>query len=251
MNYVKRIFKQTLDRPRCYLLNIFHQLISPYNNNNNNNYYYYYYYYLLLFSRAFSPWYFSWTSSDPHRSRFKLHTAVLSVFCVIFQVKLSFVVNLTNVFAAKLPNFSLSFSLLFQWLHLLLIKSYISGSTFQGMNPVMHSTELRISPFSLSVAKQLVIRSESRLSTWTRTKSNRATKQRDSMLHWSQSLEPLLKGWLYEMEKVGMLVICWRTSYEMEQTFTLGKKKNNLVEISKRRGMRSRLVIPSVQMNIP
>jgi hypothetical protein len=29
---------------------------------------------------------FSWTSSDPHRSRFKLHTAVLSVLCVMFQV---------------------------------------------------------------------------------------------------------------------------------------------------------------------
>ena len=30
--------------------------------------------------------YFSWTSSDPHRSRFKLHTAVLSVLCVLFRV---------------------------------------------------------------------------------------------------------------------------------------------------------------------
>jgi len=31
-------------------------------------------------------WYFSWTSGDPHRSRFKLHIAVLSVLCVMFQV---------------------------------------------------------------------------------------------------------------------------------------------------------------------
>ena len=30
--------------------------------------------------------YFSWTSGDPHRSRFKLHTAVLSVLCAMFQV---------------------------------------------------------------------------------------------------------------------------------------------------------------------
>ena len=30
--------------------------------------------------------YFSWTSGDPHRSRFKLHIAVLSVLCVMFQV---------------------------------------------------------------------------------------------------------------------------------------------------------------------
>jgi hypothetical protein len=34
-------------------------------------------------------WYFSWTSGDPHRSGFKLHTAVLSVLCVMFQVYLS------------------------------------------------------------------------------------------------------------------------------------------------------------------
>jgi len=31
---------------------------------------------------GFSSWYFSWTSGDPHRSGFKLHTAVLSVLCV-------------------------------------------------------------------------------------------------------------------------------------------------------------------------
>ena len=74
--------------------------------------------------------YFSWTSGDPHRSRFKLHTAVLSVLCVMFQVLLSFVVNLSSVFLVQLPNVSLSFSLLFQWLHLLLVQPYISGSTF-------------------------------------------------------------------------------------------------------------------------
>ena len=31
-------------------------------------------------SQAFSSWYFSWTSGDPHRSGFKLHTAVLSYY---------------------------------------------------------------------------------------------------------------------------------------------------------------------------
>ena len=41
-------------------------------------------------SQVFSSWYFSWTSGDPHRSGFKLHTAVLSVLCVMFQVQLSF-----------------------------------------------------------------------------------------------------------------------------------------------------------------
>ena len=59
-------------------------------------YYYYYYYYhhhrrrrrrrRRLLSQAFSSRYFSRTNADPHRSRFKLHTAVLSVLCVMFQV---------------------------------------------------------------------------------------------------------------------------------------------------------------------
>ena len=42
--------------------------------------------YGCLLSQAFSFWYFSWTSGDPQRSGFKLHTAVLSVLCVMFQV---------------------------------------------------------------------------------------------------------------------------------------------------------------------
>jgi hypothetical protein len=45
------------------------------------------------------------------------------------------------------------------------------------------------------------------------------------MLRWSQSLESPHKDWLLAMENVGMLVICWWTSYEMEQTVTLSKKK--------------------------
>ena len=52
-----------------------------------SNYYYYYYYYSLL-SQAFPSCYFSWTSGDPHSSRFKLHIAVLSVLCVMFQLLL-------------------------------------------------------------------------------------------------------------------------------------------------------------------
>ena len=51
---------------------------------------------------------------------FTLHY-VLSVVCVMFQVKLSFVVNLSNVSLVQLPNFSLSLSFLFQWLQLLLV----------------------------------------------------------------------------------------------------------------------------------
>ena len=75
--------------------------------------------YGCLMSQAFSSWYFSWTSGDPHHSGFKLHTAVLSILCVLFQVQLSFVVNLSNVFLVQLPYFSLSFSLLLLLLLLL------------------------------------------------------------------------------------------------------------------------------------
>ena len=51
-----------------------------------------------ILSHVFSSRYFSWSSGDSQRSGFKLHTAVLSVLCVMFQVQLSFVVNLSNVF---------------------------------------------------------------------------------------------------------------------------------------------------------
>jgi len=63
--------------------------------------------YGCLLLHAFSSWHFSWTSSDPHRSGIKLHTAVLSVLCVMFQVWLSFVMNLSNVFLVQFPNFFL------------------------------------------------------------------------------------------------------------------------------------------------
>ena len=49
---------------------------------------------------------YTWTSPDGK-------TTVLSVLCVMFQVQLSFVVNLSNVFLVQFPNVSLSFSLLF------------------------------------------------------------------------------------------------------------------------------------------
>ena len=42
--------------------------------------------YGYLLWQAFSSWYYSWTSVDPHHSGFKLHIAVLSVLCVMFQV---------------------------------------------------------------------------------------------------------------------------------------------------------------------
>ena len=88
---------------------------------------------LLLFcllSQAFSPCHFSSTSCDPHRSRFKFQTAALSILCVMFQVQLSFVVNLLNVFLVSLPHFSLNFLLLFQLLHLLPVWSYTPCSKF-------------------------------------------------------------------------------------------------------------------------
>ena len=36
-----------------------------------------------VLSQAFSSWYCSLTSGDPHRSGFKVHTAVLSVLCAV------------------------------------------------------------------------------------------------------------------------------------------------------------------------
>jgi hypothetical protein len=40
---------------------------------------------LCLLSQAYTSWQFSWTNSDPHRSGFKLHTAVLSVLLLLFS----------------------------------------------------------------------------------------------------------------------------------------------------------------------
>ena len=51
-----------------------------------NNYYYYYYKICMSPVTGISSWYFSWTRGDTHHSGFKLHTAVLSVLCVMFQV---------------------------------------------------------------------------------------------------------------------------------------------------------------------
>jgi len=42
--------------------------------------------YVCLLSQAYSSRYLSWISGDPHRSGFKLHIAILSVLCVMFQV---------------------------------------------------------------------------------------------------------------------------------------------------------------------
>jgi hypothetical protein len=54
------------------------------------DYYYYYYYFTIWVSpvTGISSQYFSWTSSDPNRSRFKFHTAVLSVLSVMFLLLL-------------------------------------------------------------------------------------------------------------------------------------------------------------------
>jgi len=58
-------------------------------------YYYYYYYYMdLSCHRPFLPGTSLEPRGDPHRSGFKLHTSVLSVLRVMFQVQPSFVVIL-------------------------------------------------------------------------------------------------------------------------------------------------------------
>jgi hypothetical protein len=91
--------------------------------NNNNNYFYYYCSssssssscccccYVPL-SQSFSSWYFCGTSWDPHRSGFKLHTAVLSVLCAMFQIWLCFVASLLNVFLVWPQNCSLNLSVI-------------------------------------------------------------------------------------------------------------------------------------------
>ena len=66
-----------------------------------------------------SPWYFSGTDNDPHRSGFKFQTAVPPVLRVTFQVQLSFVLNLLNGLLLWLPNVSLNLLLPFRWLQLL------------------------------------------------------------------------------------------------------------------------------------
>jgi hypothetical protein len=50
-----------------------------------------------------------------------LQAAVLSALCVMFQVQLSFVVNLSNVFLAWLSNISLNLLSQFRWLQLPLV----------------------------------------------------------------------------------------------------------------------------------
>jgi len=55
--------------------------------------------------------------SPPFRVHF--HTAVLSVFSVMFLAYLSYVVNLLNIFLAWLPNFSLKDLLPFHWIQFL------------------------------------------------------------------------------------------------------------------------------------
>jgi len=47
---------------------------------------YYYYTIWMCLVTGISSRYFSWTSGDPHRSGFKLHTAVLSVLCDVLSI---------------------------------------------------------------------------------------------------------------------------------------------------------------------
>jgi len=73
----------------------------------------------------------------------------------MFQVQLSFVVNLSNVFPVQFPNFSLSFSLLLRWLQLLLVQSYISGSTFVVS---LYINSCILTSFPLPVAQHFCLR---------------------------------------------------------------------------------------------
>ena len=85
---------------------------------------------MLSLVTAFLSRYFSWTNGDSHRSRFNCQAAVLSVLCVMFQVWLSFVMSLFDVYLVWLSNFSLNLLLPFRWPKLLLTYPYISCTTF-------------------------------------------------------------------------------------------------------------------------
>ena len=72
----------------------------------------------------------------------------------MFQVQLSFVVNLSNVFPVQFPNFPLSFSFLFQWLQLLPVQSYSSGSTFAAS---LYINSCILTSFSLLFAQHFCL----------------------------------------------------------------------------------------------
>ena len=80
---------------------------------------------LSILSQASSSRYFSRTNNDTRRSGYKFQTAVLDVLRVMFQVQLSFVANLLNIFLVWLPNFSWKPLLLFGWLHLLPVREKV------------------------------------------------------------------------------------------------------------------------------
>jgi hypothetical protein len=72
---------------------------------------------------ALSAHFSSYNEGDPHRSGFKIQTAVLSVLCVMFHLQLS-VVDLLNVDWQGFQFFQ--FLLPLRWLQLLPVLSHIS-----------------------------------------------------------------------------------------------------------------------------
>ena len=69
-------------------------------------YYHHHHHHICLLSHAFSLQNLSCTNGDPHLSGFTFHIAALSPLCVTFQLQLSFVASLLNIFPVWLPNFS-------------------------------------------------------------------------------------------------------------------------------------------------
>jgi hypothetical protein len=111
-----------------------------------------------LLPQAFSPRYFFCKNGDPHRSGFKFQTAVLSVLCVMFQVHLSFVLNLLNVFPVRLPNVSVNILLLFRWLQSLLVWSYICCiSVHEMLHCSLFSAAFCVTFLSAGIATSVII----------------------------------------------------------------------------------------------
>ena len=85
--------------------------------------------YECLLSQAFSSRYFSGTSGDPHRSGFKLHTAVISVLCVILLLLLLLLLLFLLVVVGNVVA---------QWLRRCATNRQVAGSIPDGVIGIFH-----------------------------------------------------------------------------------------------------------------
>ena len=96
------------------------------------HYYYYYYYYTILMSLVTGLFFLVLLLNQRWSPLIRLQASHCSTFRITCDVPsiAVFCSESIECFLVQFPNFFLSFSLLFQWLQLLLVQSCISGSTF-------------------------------------------------------------------------------------------------------------------------